>query len=77
MRTFLGWTSALVLAIALAGCTSAPPSSAPCSSCKWSARNFQGPSGDPFLGCIVNGKKVDCKKTPPECPECAKAMQGK
>jgi uncharacterized lipoprotein YbaY len=75
MRQILSMAIGAVLAIALAGCASTSTSNAPCASCKWSAKNSQGPAGDPKLGCVVDGKTVDCKKTPPECPECAKAVQ--
>ncbi len=78
MRTILSLAMAGVLAIGLAGCTTtASTTNSPCASCKWSARNFQGPAGDPVLGCVVEGKKVDCKKTPPEGPECAKMQSQK
>lgn len=75
MRRFLGWTAVFVMAVALAGCTSASKSSMPCESCKWGAKNTQGPMNEPMKYCVVNGQKVDCTKTPPECPECAKAVQ--
>ncbi len=74
MRQLLSVAMATVLAIGLAGCASTSTSSAPCANCKWSAKNSQGPAGDPKLGCVVDGKTVDCKTSPPECPECAKAV---
>ena len=77
MRQLLSVAMATVLAIGLAGCASTSTSSAPCASCKWSAKNSQGPAGDPKLGCVVDGKTVDCKTSPPECPECAKAVHNK
>jgi hypothetical protein len=77
MRQILSLAMASVLAIGLAGCASTPASSSPCASCKWSARNTQGPAGDPTPYCMMDGKKMDCHKTPPECPECAKKVAQK
>lgn len=73
----MGWTMMFVVAILLAGCASTQSSSMPCAKCKWGAKNTQGPMTDPMVYCVVDGKKVDCTKNPPECPECAKAMQNK
>jgi hypothetical protein len=77
MRHIVSISMVVVVALGLAGCASTPPASSPCGSCKWSARNTQGPAGDPVVYCVVDGKKMDCRKSPPECPECAKAMQSK
>jgi len=77
-RLLMTLAAALVLAVGLAGCTStAATTSTPCASCKWGAKNTQGPMNDPVKYCVYGGKQVDCTKTPPECPECAKAQQGK
>lgn len=72
MRQFLKWTALALLVMAFAGCTGPQYTAAPCGGCKWGAKNTQGPMEDPVAYCVVEGKKVDCKKVPPECPECAK-----
>jgi hypothetical protein len=77
MRKLLTWASAIALAVTLAACTAPSSSSAPCASCKWGVKNTQGPMQDPVTYCVVDGKKMDCSKNPPECPECAKAQRGK
>jgi hypothetical protein len=61
-----------VLALgALAGCASSGGSSMPCEGCKFAVPD--GKAQPPKHYCVVNGKQVDCRKSPAECPECAKA----
>ena len=73
MKTLLSWVSLCAMAIILAGCSGPGYTSLPCSSCKWGAKNTQGPMSNPVAYCMVDGKKVDCKASPAQCPECAKA----
>jgi hypothetical protein len=79
MRRFMGWASAAVLAVALAGCAGAGMGStgSSCEGCSYS----YAPSGKQTIRkavCIKDGKVFDCSKNPPECPECAaKAAQNK
>lgn len=72
MTTLLTWSSALILAFALAGCASTSTTAARCSSCKWGPKSTAGPMQDPVAYCIV-----DDKKSPLEYRECAKAQQAK
>jgi hypothetical protein len=76
MRRLMGWTSALVLAVALAGCAETGHSSKePCIDCTY-AYLPSGKQTNRKPVCIYEGKLMDCTKNPPECPECAKrAMQ--
>ena len=71
MRRFLGWTAAAVLAVGMVGCTNAGKSGEPCESCTYAYVPVKKTSERQTF-CEVNGKRVDCKKNPPECPECAK-----
>ena len=71
MATLLKASLALVLAIGLAGCANTGASSMPCASCKFGVPDKKT---DPVKhSCMIEGKQVDCRKSPAECPECAKA----
>ncbi len=75
MRRVLGWAAAAVLAIAFAGCSSPPqPSWFPCQKCHY---RVDAQSHDPHarIYCVIEGREVDCKKNPPECPECRKILE--
>lgn len=74
MRRFLGWSAAGLIALALAGCASTGGSATPCEKCDYGYVAV-GKRYERRAWCIVDGKKMDCAKTPPECPECAKAAQ--
>lgn len=47
-------------------------SGSPCARCKYGVSDQK--ASPPAVYCMVEGKKVDCRKNPAECPECAKAM---
>jgi hypothetical protein len=63
--------SAAVLTLAFAGCASGPSASGPCASCKFGVSDQK--ASPPMHYCMVEGKKVNCAKSPAECPDCAKA----
>jgi hypothetical protein len=65
---------AVVVAIGLAGCASTGSSGTPCESCDYGYVPV-GKRSERRVWCIKDGKTLDCKKSPPECPECAKAVQ--
>jgi hypothetical protein len=76
MRRFLGWTLAGLMAFALAGCASTGAGATPCEKCDYGyVAVGQRARFERRAWCLVDGKKMDCTKTPPECPECAKATQ--
>ncbi len=56
------------LAMAVLASCSMSKSGMPCDDCRFgvSAQKAQPPR----IFCAVNGKEVDCRKSPPECPEC-------
>jgi hypothetical protein len=74
-RTFALLASAVLLAI-VAGCSSNPTPAEqgmPCNQCD----NGYVPvkhTVDRRVWCIQDGKMLDCKKNPAECPECRKAL---
>ena len=59
----------LVLAV-LASCASGPKSGLPCDDCTYGVADQK--ASPPRVFCVVDGKETDCRKNPPECPECAK-----
>ena len=61
---------AAVLA-AFVGCASSPSAAGPCASCKFGVSDQK--ASPPGHFCQIDGKKVDCTKSPAACPECAKA----
>jgi hypothetical protein len=73
MRRLMGWALAPMLVAALAGCASTGGST-PCESCDYGYVPVKK-SMERQVWCYVDGKKVDCKKNPAECPACAKHMQ--
>jgi hypothetical protein len=46
----------------------------PCASCSEGYVSVKK-STEKHAFCVVNGKQVDCTKTPSECPACAKAKK--
>lgn len=74
MQRFLGWTLASLLALAIAGCANTGGGDMPCEKCDYGYVPVRK-SMERRVWCIVDGKKMDCRKVPPECPECAKAAQ--
>jgi hypothetical protein len=62
------------LAAALAtGCASSSSSGMTCEHCKFAVPDKK--TDPPKLYCVIDGKKVDCRKTPADCPDCAKMMK--
>jgi hypothetical protein len=78
MRRILGWSLVAVMAVALAGCATEKGHSSkdPCADCTY-AYVPAGKQTNRKAVCVVNGKLMDCTKSPPECPECAKKLQEK
>lgn len=77
MRRMMSVLAAMVLAIGFVGCArDAGTRGVPCEQCE-NGYVTTGKHTDRKVGCIANGKVVDCKKNPAECPECAKAAQNK
>jgi uncharacterized protein YceK len=79
MRQLLSVSMALVVAIGLAGCSSnltPEQRGMPCSSCDYGYVPV-GKHSERRVWCIKDGKTLDCKKSPPECPECARAIQNR
>lgn len=75
MRHFLSVAMAVVVVIGLAGCASNGSSGTPCESCDYGYVPVKK-SMERRVWCVKDGKTLDCKKSPPECPECAaKAVQ--
>ena len=76
MRRFLGWAAVAVMAVAMVGCANTGKASTPCESCDYGYVPV-GKRSERRVWCIKDGKTLDCTKNPPECPDCAKAQQGK
>jgi hypothetical protein len=53
-----------------AGCAGSGGSGMPCGNCRFAVADRKGQP--PEHSCVVNGRQVDCRKSPPECPECAR-----
>jgi len=72
MRQILSVAMALVVAVGLAGCTSPGMGSSgmACENCTYGYVPVKK-SMERREWCIKDGKMLDCKKNPPECPECA------
>ena len=68
MRTLLGIAAALAIAIGFSGCATAGGGT-PCEKCDY-GYVATGKSITSKVGCIVDGKVVDCSKNPSECPGC-------
>ena len=74
MKKIMAVMMATLVAVGLAGCAGMGGGGAPCENCSYAYVPVgKRMEGHPF--CEVNGKRVDCKKSPAECPECAKAGQ--
>lgn len=68
---------AVVLAVSsLVVVSCATMGSTPCESCNYAYVPVKK-SSERQVFCEINGKRVDCKKTPAECPECAKHSPAK
>jgi hypothetical protein len=75
------WMCGGALALLLAGCATTS-SGLPCESCDWGYRTVTEKPVKALplerrVFCVIDGKVVDCKKTPAECPECAKLQREK
>ena len=79
MKCISTWVTVALLAAALTGCASgqAQPAASgmPCENCKYGVRSV-GKALPVRVFCVVDGKEVDCRKTPAECPECKKMHGG-
>ncbi len=72
MRNAWKLAATLVLGVA-AGCAGVSKAGLPCENCRFGVPDRKGEP--PKIYCLVEGKSVDCRKNPPECPECKKAVQ--
>lgn len=66
-RRVLITVASLAMAV-LASCTMGPKSGLPCDDCRFGVATQK--AQPPRVFCVVNGKEVDCRKSPAECPEC-------
>lgn len=57
------------------GCATSTPDQATCESCSYGYRRVSRRHTQTTVTCVIDGKIVDCKRNPAECPECAKRMQ--
>lgn len=73
MARFMKAAATVLLAAGFVGCaTSGAPSNPPCASCSQGTATVKKGT-ETHAYCVVDGKQVDCTRTPPECPACAKA----
>jgi hypothetical protein len=73
MATILKMSAILLLAVGFVGCAATgEPSNQPCASCVDGVATVKK-HYEKHAFCVVNGKQVDCSKSPAECPNCAKA----
>ena len=73
MRAILTASLAAILATGVLGCASTGgASNEPCASCSSGYVSVKKTT-EKHAFCVVNGKQVDCTKSPAECPSCAKA----
>lgn len=71
MSTLTKWAAVIGLAATLAGCAGTSTASRPCASCT-NRVVLEGKHYEVHSVCAVNGKEVDCTKSPAECPMCVK-----
>ena len=69
MKKLIGIVAALVMAVGLAGCAGMGSSGVPCEKCDYGYVTT-GKTTTRKVGCIVDGKIVDCTKNPADCPGC-------
>lgn len=70
MGKTMAWMAALVVAASMTSCAPLTPMGT-CASCVDGVTSVKkGTERHAF--CVVNGKQVDCTKTPAECPNCKK-----
>ena len=70
MAMMLKLASAALLTVGLMACAGAGKSSSlPCASCKYGVSDKKADA--PKHYCVIDGKAVDCKTAPAQCPECA------
>jgi hypothetical protein len=67
----------LSVLLLVTGCAGpSKPSWIPCASCKYQSDPNKTPHDPhPYVYCIIDGREVDCRKNPPECPECARKLR--
>ncbi len=75
MHRFLSSICGLALFLFLVSCAASTPGGIPCENCRYSYRRVSRRHTETMMTCVIEGKVVDCKRDPAECPECAKRMQ--
>ena len=75
MRRALRSVLGVLLILLLDACVGSTPAQVSCESCRHGYRRVSRRFIEPTVTCIIDGKIVDCRKTPPECPECARQVQ--
>lgn len=70
MGKTMAWLAALAVAAGMTGCAAVTPKGT-CASCV-DGVTYVNKSVERHAFCVVNGKQVDCTKTPAECPGCKK-----
>ena len=72
MRAILTASLAVILASVIGCASTGGAGSDPCASCTYGYVAVKKTT-ERHSFCVVNGKQVDCTKSPAECPTCAKA----
>lgn len=72
MRTVVAVLVVLFVAVAVLGCAGTGKSGMPCESCQYKVKPGNPKTQPAKITCVVDGKEVDCRKTPAECPGCRK-----
>ena len=72
---YSGLLCACALISILGACTTTPSGWVPCENCRYSYRRVSRRHTETIVTCVIDGKAVDCKRNPAECPECSKRMQ--
>lgn len=67
------FSAAFLALVLVSGCASGPSSGKTCDQCRFAVPDKK--TDPPKKYCVVDGKQVDCRKAPAECPECAKMMK--
>jgi hypothetical protein len=76
----LAWLAAVTISLALVGGCASPSQQPwrPCETCRYRHDPNKDPHDPhPYAYCVINGMEVDCRKNPPECPECARKLREK
>lgn len=68
-------TSFLLAFLFLGACSStSKPAGWPCETCRYRVDANTSHDPHPQLYCMVDGRVTDCRKVPPDCPECARRV---